>query len=92
MNWRALEGNGIMSQGKETKEDLRVKLAAADRAGLTLARCFKWDREEYQSNPRLVKAVEADEIARKWVDAVRGERQQGGAAYKKKRTQAAKVG
>lgn len=65
-----------MRQSKETKEDLLAKLAAANRAGMILARCYQWDREEYQSNPSLVKAVEADEVARKWIAAVRRDQQQ----------------
>jgi hypothetical protein len=67
-----------MPQLKETKDDLRTeilalrkKLDAANRAGLKLARCFQWDREEYQSNPELVRAVRSDRVAAKWIAEIR---------------------
>jgi hypothetical protein len=51
--------------------DLTAKLEAANRAGQTLARCFQWDREEYQSNPDLVRDVRTDPVARKWLAELR---------------------
>jgi hypothetical protein len=52
-------------------QDLTARLEAANRAGLTLARCFQWDREEYQSNFVLVQAVRTDPVARKWLAELR---------------------
>jgi len=67
-----------MAQVKETKEDLhreiaalRDQIAAADRAGVKLARYFQWDREEYQSNPSLIGAIRADPVARRWLAAIK---------------------
>jgi hypothetical protein len=59
--------------GGETKDELRAKLEAANRAGLKFARCFQWDREEYHSNERLIQAIEKDEVAMKWLEEVRRE-------------------
>ena len=69
------------SRLKETKENLLKELAslrrqvaslrkdviAAETAGSRLAVCFKWDREEYQTNFRLVSAVTKDKTALRWL-------------------------
>jgi hypothetical protein len=75
----------VKSQPKQTKEDLLAeidrqrrriaslakKLAAAETAGLKLARCFQWDREEYQSAPWLVEEVRSDKTAANWIAQIR---------------------
>jgi hypothetical protein len=48
-------------------DELKRKLKAANEAGRKLARCYRWDREEYQTNHTLVRAVEADAVARRWM-------------------------
>ncbi len=46
---------------------LRKDVIAAETAGSRLAVCFKWDREEYQTNFRLVRAVTKDKTALRWL-------------------------